>query len=171
MAPKRRRPGRQEWRPAPGYEGLYEISSKGLVWSLRRRIVLKAHPNNKGYLHVGLHKDGVQKTVYIHQLVARAFHGECPVGQEILHGDGNPANDAASNICYGTHRQNMLDAVRHGTHSMTRRKKCPLGHPLDGKRGDGKRYCKTCNRERRQAYYQANRKKDLAEQRRRYQNR
>lgn len=168
MAYRRRRPRGQEWRPAPGYEGLYEVSSKGLVWSLYRHIVLKPSPSNKGLLHVGLHKDGKQKTVYIHQLVARAFHGECPPGKEICHNDGNNQHNWKDNLRYDTHPSNMLDAVRHGTHSMTRRKKCPEGHPLDGKRGDGKRYCKTCNRNRRQAYYQTNREKDLTEQAERY---
>jgi hypothetical protein len=169
MASRRRRPGRQEWRPAPGYEGLYEVSSKGLIWSLYRHIVLKQSLGTNGRLHVGLYKDGKRTTVWVAQLVAEAFHGKCPPGQEVRHWpDRNPFNNAANNLVYGTRSQNTLDSVQHGTHHETRKKKCPEGHPLDGKRGDGKRYCKTCNRKRRQAYYQANRKKDLAEQAARY---
>lgn len=29
---------------------------------------------------------------------------------------------------------------------------CPVGHPLDGERGDGSRYCRACNRARNNAY-------------------
>jgi HNH endonuclease/NUMOD4 motif len=169
MASRRRRPGRQEWRPVPDYEGLYEVSSKGLVWSLYRHIVLKPSLGTNGRLHVGLYKDGKRTTVYVHQIVAGAFHGKCPPGQEVRHWDGNRLHNAADNLVYGTRGQNALDSVRHGTHNEARKKKCPEGHPLDGKKGNGKRYCKTCNRKRRHTYYQANREKDLAEQRERYQ--
>lgn len=30
---------------------------------------------------------------------------------------------------------------------------CPVGHPLDGRRGDGARYCTVCNRARQRARY------------------
>lgn len=33
------------------------------------------------------------------------------------------------------------------------RKACPKGHPYDGKRKNGNRYCKTCNRQNANNYY------------------
>ena len=44
----------------PGYEGLYEVSNKGNVKSLRRGIILKPSILH-GYLRVGLHKDNKNK--------------------------------------------------------------------------------------------------------------
>lgn len=142
-----------------GHERLYQVSERGLVWSLRRRLVLKPFPSNAGYLHIALHKDGRQRTHYIHKMVARAFHGECPEGLEVLHKDGNRQDNSKGNLRYGTHAENVQDSVRHGTHVSTRKKKCPQGHPLDGLiksgKGAGKRYCKQCNRDRRMARYAA----------------
>lgn len=48
----------------------------------------------------------------------------------------------------GTHSENIKDTVRLKTHKETRKTHCPHGHPLDRIRGNGKRYCGTCNRER-----------------------
>lgn len=57
----------------------------------------------------------------------------------------------------GTQKDNIQDAVNkgraklwsanHGNAAKLKEKiKCNYGHPLDGLRGNGKRYCKTCNR-------------------------
>lgn len=140
------------------------MSSKGLVWSLYRQIVLKPFPNKHGYLYVGLYKDGKRSNVYIHQLVARAFHGECPPGQQVRHLNDKNQDNAATNLAYGTHKDDMLDRARNNA-----AKKCPKGHPRDGIRKNGRRYCKTCNRKRSDAYYQANRKEVLAKAAKRYQ--
>ena len=51
-----------------------------------------------------------------HVLVCEAFHGPRPEGREVRHLDGNPGNDAPDNLAWGTHVQNMQDAVKHGTH-------------------------------------------------------
>jgi hypothetical protein len=167
----RRRPGRQEWKQIAGYEGLYEVSNKGLVWSLRRQIVLKAFPSGNGYLHVALHKDGRQKTRYIHKMVAAAFIGRCPAGMEVLHGDGDQTNNHRTNLRYGTHAENVQESVKHGTHASTRKTRCPKNHPLDGRHKNGKRYCKQCNRDRRLAYYEAHKEAEKQKMREQYQRR
>lgn len=157
-----------------GYEGLYEVSDLGLVWSLRRQIVLKPSPNQRGRLHVALHKDGTQKTRYVHKLVSRAFHGECPAGMEVCHWDGDCSNNRADNLRYGTHAENMQDQIRHGRHAPTNKSTCPKGHPLDGVKkhlGKEKRYCKQCNRDRRMANYAADREGEKQKMRDRYRRR
>ena len=66
------------WVYIKGYKGLYEVSNLGRVRSLsndrsRKEKILKPVTNVKGYLYVGLCKDGKQKMHYIHRLVAEAF--------------------------------------------------------------------------------------------------
>ena len=56
-----------------GFEGLYEVSNVGLVRSVRTGKILKNCLDKDGYCRVGLHKDGVQKNVFVHRLVAYAF--------------------------------------------------------------------------------------------------
>lgn len=51
-----------------------------------------------------------------HTLVCGAYHGAQPMGHEVRHLDGDHSNDHASNLAWGTHAENMQDAVKHGTH-------------------------------------------------------
>lgn len=65
------------WKPVVGYEGLYEVSSKGRVRSLPFKHsnckVLKLTQRNNGYLFLTLSKNRVQKPHSVHRLVAMAF--------------------------------------------------------------------------------------------------
>lgn len=71
-----------EWRPVPGYEGLYQVSSLGKVKSLPRTTtkggILKPRTDKRGYQWVGLSKDGLVRNFSIHELVALAFFGPRP---------------------------------------------------------------------------------------------
>lgn len=129
----------ESWLPVPGYEGLYEVSKRGLVRSFPRktstgvrggRILKPALRGHPGYerLYVTL-CSGARATNWsttVHQLVMLAFAGPCPKGQEVRHLDGNPMNNrwepgtedesraAGGNLFYGTHAENAQDMVKHG---------------------------------------------------------
>ena len=66
----------EEWKPIPGYEGLYEVSNYGRVrsfkWSSNGKI-LSPGKDGSGYLFVTLCKDGKTKLRRMHRLVAEAF--------------------------------------------------------------------------------------------------
>ncbi len=110
----------EEWRPVAGYEGLYEVSSLGRVRTIgggKARThgrILRATSGTTGYLRVALSAANVQRTRKVHRLVAEAFHGPIPLGAYVLHRDGNPANNMASNLYFGDARQNLQDAIAHG---------------------------------------------------------
>lgn len=121
MRIRRTRPER--WLPIPGYEGLYEVSSFARVRGYRvnafqrRSIprVLRQHAVKGMYWQVTLYGEGGARSWYVHQLVARAFLGECPEGQEVRHLNGNGFANRPYNLAYGTHLQNIQDKIRHGT--------------------------------------------------------
>ncbi len=130
------------FRPYPPEPGLYEVSDIGRIKSLPRVVmrsngapqtvkerILKPYPDRKGYLYHNLIVDGEKKRVYVHQAVALTFIGPRPPGALCLHGDGDNQNNCASNLRYGSLSDNSLDAVKHGTHQMTRKTTCPMGHP------------------------------------------
>lgn len=123
----------EEWRPIPGYEGMYEASSHGRVRRLdqwitskrgvyfcRKGRVLKPILNKPTpYYKVTLYNnvDGIKsaRQIYVHQVVAYTFWGLCPACQEVQHLDGNPNNNSAANLAYGTQAENAQDNVRLGT--------------------------------------------------------
>ena len=107
----------EEWKAVKGYEGLYEVSSKGRLKSLAREDrlgrqvkerILKASVAPDGYLKLNLYNEGVMKTHKIHQLVAIAFLNHTPNGMEALvdHDDNDPLNNRVENLQIITQREN-----------------------------------------------------------------
>jgi len=79
------------WRDIPNYKGLYQVSSLGRVKSLERKAphwqggyrtvkekILTQSDRGHGYLRVTLTKNGLEKTMQVHQLVAMAFYNHNP---------------------------------------------------------------------------------------------
>lgn len=133
----------EEWRPVPGYEGFYEVSSMGRVRSLDRTIrnslgrlrhykgrLIKApiNPGN-GYYSVLLYREGHEKMHSVHRLVLRAFQGEPPQpNMQCCHNDGNPLNNRADNLRWDTSSNNHLDRIKHGRMPLAARTHCKWGH-------------------------------------------
>lgn len=101
----------EEWLPVVGYEGMYEVSSKGRVRSLpgsgRHGRMLRGNVDRWGYKRVALTKGRMAKAYMVHRLVAGAFLPVPGVGVEIHHKDFNPSNNAADNLMWATHHDNM----------------------------------------------------------------
>ena len=99
----------------------YFISSTGKVWSRRRKLFLRPGVDSGGYLLVVLCEKGAHETRNIHRLVLETFRGPCPKGMECRHLDGNSVNNNLDNLKWGTHSENIQDAVQHGTwHALKR---------------------------------------------------
>jgi hypothetical protein len=146
-----------EWRPVPGHEGLYEVSSDGQVRGLDRVTsqgrqlrgrVLAVRIGSAGCREVQLHRDGGSRSVRVYKLVAAAFLGPRPEGTEVIHLDDDRLNDSASNLAYRDPGARYLGMLRRGTHHQAAKTHCPQGHPYEGgnlyvaPRGD--RQCRTC---------------------------
>ena len=151
----------EQWKPIPGFDG-YEVSSLGRVLSTVRRIpriLSQKEQTPGGYPQVALQApDGRRVTRLVHRLVAEAFHGPCPQGQEVLHIDGNRQNPHADNLRWGTRADNMQDQVRHGVHVQAKKTSCPSGHPYDEANTyripsrPTARYCRACQVAHKAAY-------------------
>ena len=118
-----------EWRPVPGVEGRYEVSNDGQVASLptrtwpTRRIIAVVIAKRGGYPTVVLHMNNKQYARKIHRLVCAAFNGPAPAGATLVrHLDGVVTNNVPSNLAWGTTSDNLLDAVRHGTHFSAKKR-------------------------------------------------
>lgn len=113
------------WKPIEGYEGKYEISNLGRVNSLNylgtgKPRIMKPYKNiskhgNVPYLQVDLYKDGVTRSLKVHFLVCRAFHGSRPASingdtnVEAMHLNGNSLDNRAENLSWGRHSDNVRE--------------------------------------------------------------
>lgn len=99
------------WLDVVGYEGLYQVSSLGVVKRIPSRNqpiggVIKPIDNGNGYFGVGLCKDGLKKRTYIHRIVAIAFHKNTNGKAEVNHIDGDRSNNKADNLEWVTRSEN-----------------------------------------------------------------
>lgn len=159
----------EKWLPVVGYEGYYEVSDQGNVRGVDRIILtrdgrtrfqpgrpIKAHLlNNAGYPFVRLTKNGKPVNLTCHRLVALAFIGPAPEGMEVCHEDGDRLNPHASNLRWDTRANNVLDAVKHGTHrnQSTGKTHCIRGHEFTETNtyvppGRAERRCRQCGHDR-----------------------
>jgi hypothetical protein len=115
-----------EWRDAPGFPG-YKVSSTGLVvsqkrWGLNRVSVnypgrlLSTQLDRDGYVRVALMRDGrTHYGVSVARLVCEAWHGAPRNSAVVRHLDGSRANNTPDNLAWGSHKDNVHDAIAHGT--------------------------------------------------------
>lgn len=167
----------EEWRGIEGWEDLYGVSDLGRVRSLDRWVPNAGHKGlqlRRGRVlkqtrgpyasQVGLHRDGRMVAARVHQLVAAAFLGPRPEGLEVCHNNGDQYDNRVENLRYDTHRENIRDQVRHGTHAKSSRTACKWGHeyiPGSFDIKDGARICRPCQQRRNQRLA-ARRKADRA---------
>jgi hypothetical protein len=116
----------EEWRPVEGFTG-YDVSSLGRVRSWRRQgaaktfrdipRIMSAAPDPDGYPSVWLYGSGPRVYRRVHILVALAFIGLRPTGQECRHLNCDHTDPRAINLAWGTASENHMDSVRNGTHT------------------------------------------------------
>jgi hypothetical protein len=115
-----------EWRDVPGYEGLYQVSSDGMVRSVDRTVlrsdgtyrfyasqVLNIYEGKSGYMHVILHKDGKRKNMYVHRMVADAFIPKMDGKDVVNHKDYDRRNNTVNNLEWCTCRENIHHSLGH----------------------------------------------------------
>jgi len=104
------------WKAIGGYEGQYEVSSRGEIRSLdrimphgvfRRGRPMRTKRDRNGYLTVGLRAHGVQKTLKVHRIVLDAFYGPCPPGHLCGHFNGIRDDNRIENLAWITPKENI----------------------------------------------------------------
>lgn len=79
---------------------------------------LPVKPNDKGYMPVNLRDVGGKgRRTHLHRLVAEVHISPQPFENAcVRHLDGNPRNNSADNLAWGTYLDNENDKLAHGTH-------------------------------------------------------
>ena len=123
----------ERWLSIAGFPG-YEVSDLGSVRSWRPKngrgeLGSEPHPRKStravgGYRRVTLSNGGAISSHLVHRLVLEAFEGPCPPGMQTRHLDGDPANNAKSNLQWAAVLVNHADKQRHGTTARGERQGC-----------------------------------------------
>lgn len=77
--------------------------------------------NQDGYMTVKLSKEGKSRRFFVHHLVANAFLGERQDDWEINHIDFDRANNAATNLEWCSHRDNVAKSAAEGRYRLRER--------------------------------------------------
>jgi hypothetical protein len=114
------------WRPIPGFDGRYEVSTLGRVraehaafnksaWFERTGGLLTARIDRYGYPQVKLTRAGIKESYPVHRLVLLAFVGPQPEGTQGCHNNGIKTDNRVENLRWDTAAANQYDKRRHGT--------------------------------------------------------
>lgn len=107
----------EEWRPVPGIGGWgYDVSSLGRIRARKTGKIRNSTIRGNGYRYIGLRDspNGVSVSRTVHSIVCRAFHGTPEVKKEVRHLNGDPLNNHAENLAWGSRSENCADRVAHG---------------------------------------------------------
>lgn len=118
----------ETWLPITGYEGLYEVSNIGRVKALKKqwysgdgnRIlrskeeILIKQSTSKGYNHIILTKNGVQRTFRVHRLVCINFIPNTYNKPCVNHKNGIKNDNRLENLEWCTVSENGLHSYKTG---------------------------------------------------------
>lgn len=96
-----------------GYEGLYRVTDKGQIYSVRSGKIMKLDFSNK-YTRVALQIGGRKKKHMVHRLVAIAYVPNPENKPFVNHIDGDKRNNYPRNVEWTTASENMLHAYSTG---------------------------------------------------------
>ena len=135
------------WKDINGFEGIYQISDKGNIRSLDRKIIcsngsvrfqrvseIKPYINKQGYRTVVLHNNGKHKMCRICRLVAETFIQNPQNLPQVNHKDENKGNDEKENLEWCTCLYNLTyKNLHHRRNNKNNKKSKPVAQFKDGK--------------------------------------
>lgn len=116
------------WKDLPGFEGLYQVSNLGRIYSVPRYKakggIMSGHADKKGYINITLRRNGEQFTQKLHRLVAITFIPNPENLPEVNHKDENKQNNCVDNLEWCTTAYNH----EYGTRTLRASTRC--GKPI-----------------------------------------
>lgn len=89
------------WKPVKGYDGIYDISNYGQLYSHPRSTTKGGYTyglKRGNYLYYSLSKDGKEIAKMVHQWMWITFVGAIPEGYDVHHINGNNKDNRLENL-------------------------------------------------------------------------
>lgn len=99
-------------RDVPGYEELYQISEFGEVYSKITGDELKGWIDSHGYRCVQFWKNGKEKNLKVHRLLANIFIDNPENKSYVDHINGNRVDNRLENLRHTTMSENNMNTIR-----------------------------------------------------------
>ena len=115
----------EEWRPVPGWESVYRISSLGRLknctrdvrapWGVRqvKGRIMSTLQNGNGYLFIYLKRGNTRTKAYLHRLVALAFLPNPDQKPYVNHRNRDRADNRLENLEWATESENTQHWMAH----------------------------------------------------------
>lgn len=110
-----------KWKDIVGYENEYQINQFGEIRTLKNSPKLKKYDvlkpqisKRNGYVYQMLYKNGKEKLLRVHRLVAMAFLPNPNNLPQVNHKDGNKQNNSVDNLEWCEQSDNMKHAYKNG---------------------------------------------------------
>lgn len=137
------------WRDVIGYEGKYQVNTKGEIRSLNygrmnKICLLKPYLGNRGYLSVVLSKGNKTKIKMVHKLVAESFIPNGDNKPFIDHINNIKTDNRVENLRWVTHKENMRNPLTRKRFSESAKKRPISENAL--KNWQKRIYCKELNK-------------------------
>lgn len=116
-----------------GFEGLYEVTDDGRVWSVRRNIYLKPKRDRDGYKSVSLFRNGQTFWCRVHRLVANAFVPNPCDKPHVNHLNEDKGDNRVSNLSWVTAKENDNYGSRNERMAQTKSRKPVVRTLPDGR--------------------------------------
>lgn len=105
---------KERWKDIEGYEGLYQVSNRGKIYSFKSKRCLKGQITIWGYKQVELTNNNIISSLSIHRLVAQAFIPNPENKPEVNHKNGIKTDNRVENLEWVTSKENKIHAVEIG---------------------------------------------------------
>jgi hypothetical protein len=117
------------WRKIDFGDGKYYVNEVGQVYNTETKNYVSATPRRiDGRLRVTLRHNGRIVSLFVHRLIAAAFIPNPENKREVNHIDGNPTNNALSNLEWVTPKENIQHAWRTGLHASEKHGLAKMTH-------------------------------------------